>query len=271
MPEVAPPKAAPAHSDPYGLGQVRQTGPISVTTTAPASVQNVGPRVDNRVAWISLLFGLVAVGLTLAPALPGSTLWWVAGAAVIALVTAVAALAGRFAGTSTNVVSPAIGVVLGAGATIMVVMGVGILGLVNGALVPTDSSTTTSASVRSLTSTEPLVFSANPALTASGQVVQTIATAMNHTYADGKSSLAAGQSWPASVKFTATEVVAADGTVIATIPAGHVLGYTRSADGESYQFTVSATNPSEVAVYNSAANRFGFRCLASDTNCVPSR
>jgi hypothetical protein len=168
------------------------------------------------------------------------------------------------------VIAPAAGIVLGAAATVMVVMGVSILGLVGGPVAPAQASTTT-ASVAPVTSAEPIVFATNQSLTTNGQVLQSIATAMNRTYAGGNSRLAAGQSWPASLKFTATQVIATDGSVIATIPAGHVLGYKRSADAKSYQFTVTASNPTEVAVYNSGIDRFGFRCVPSDANCVPTR
>jgi Protein of unknown function (DUF2510) len=271
LPEVTTPKAAPTHNDPYGLGQVRQTGPIAVTPAAPSAVLSPSAATDNRVAWISLLFGLIAVGLTLIPSLPGSTLWWVASAAVVSLVAAVIAIAGRVAGTSSNVVAPALGTILGAAATVMVVTGVGILGLVTGSLAPASAAAPAStANLALATSTEPLVFPANQRLTADGQVLQSVATAMNRTYAGGNPTLSAGQAWPASVKITSTSVVAADGTVIATIPVGHVLGYTRSADAKSYQITVADSNPTEAAVYESAANRFGFRCLPGDPKCVPT-
>lgn len=268
MPEVIAPRSAPALNDPYGLGQVRHTGPIAIDVQPVTASQAPTGGIDNRTAWVSLLFGLIAFGLTLVPSLPGSTLWWVSGAAIVALVAGVVAIAGRVAGTATNVISPVLGVLFGGAATVMVVMGIGIVGLVSSALVP--APVPSPAAIAPASSTEPLVFPTNQTLTGSGQVVQTIATAMNRTYAGGNATLSAGQSWPASVQFTSTQVVASDGTVLGTIPAGHILGYKRAADGKSYQITVAATNPSEVAVYDSSSNRFSFRCLPTDTSCVPT-
>jgi hypothetical protein len=274
MPEVVAPKSAPVTGDPYGLGQVRNTGPITVPAMTEHASGGSRFSLDNRVAWTSLLFGLVAVGLTLAPSLPGSPLWWVASAAVVSLVTGVVAVAGRVAGTSSNVVAPVVGVVLAAAATAMIVTGVGIFGLINSAaaaIEPAAAATPSSAALAPVSSVEPLVFPANQDLTASGQTLQQVATALNTTFAGGNSSLAAGQAWPASITFTDTQVLAADGTVLATIPSGHVLTYKLAADGKSYLLSVSGSNPSQVSIYDSATNRFSFRCLATDTTCTPAQ
>jgi hypothetical protein len=215
----------------------------------------------------------VAVGLTLAPSLPGSALWWVASAAVVSLVTGVVAVAGRVAGTSSNVIAPVAGVVLGAAATVMIVTGVGIFGLINSAAAAIEPSTATPApaAIAPVSSVEPLVFPANQDLTASGQTLQQVATALNTTFAGGNSSLSAGQSWPASVQFTDTQVLGPDGTVLATIPAGHVLTYKLAANGKSYLLSVSGANPSQLSIYDSASNRFSYRCLATDTSCTPAQ
>jgi Protein of unknown function (DUF2510) len=275
MPEVVVAKTAPPQNAPYGLGSVRPsaTGPIPVSAAVAVPSRGLRGAENNRAAWISLLFGLVAVALTFVAPLPGASIYWVGGAAVMSLGFAVAAVAGRVAGSARNVVAPVVGVVLGATATIVIVLGIGLLGLVNsatGALLPTSSTTADATQAAPLTSAEPLVFPTNGALTDSGKAVQQIATAMNTTYAAGKASLAAGQSWPATLKLTTTQVIDLNGTVLVTVPAGHLLGYERSADKKSYTFRVTGVNPTQVAIYNSATDRFSFSCLDSDKTCVPS-
>jgi len=275
MPEVVATKAAPAQNDPYGLGSVRTSTTGAMPVSATVAVPSHGPKgaENNRAAWISLLFGLVAVALTFVGPLPGASIYWVGGAAVMSLGFAVAAVAGRVTGSASNVVAPVVGVVLGATATIVMVLGIGVLGLVNsatGALLPTSSTTADATHVAPITSTEPLVFPTNGVLTDSGKALQQIATAMNTTYAAGKSSLSAGQSWPATLTLTATQVIDANGTVLVTVPVGHLLRYERSADKKSYTFHVTGANPTQIAIYNSATDRFSFSCLDTDKTCVPT-
>jgi hypothetical protein len=93
---------------------------------------------------------------------------------------------------------------------------------------------------------------------------------MNHKYAAGKPTLAAGETWPATIKLTGSQVIAPDGSVLANIPAGHSLGYSLSTDRSSYTVTVAGANSTEVASYSSAADRFSFRCAATDTDCAPT-
>jgi hypothetical protein len=277
MPEVTRRPTAPSQSNPYGIGTVHLTGtgPIDVADpTDSVAIDSRGP-LNNRAAWLSLLAGLVAVALTLAGSLPGSTLYWVGGAAGLALVLAVVALAERVAGTASNVIAPVFGVVLGTAGILLVVMGISVLGVVTSAtsaLFPPSSGSAALQTASATTSTEPLVFPSNSELTSDGTIVQQLATAMNTTYAGGNPSLGAGESWPARITFTPTTVLAADGkTVLATIPSGHLLSYKRSADSRSYQFSVAGTNSSEIASYNSATNRFSFSCASTDPNCVPTR
>jgi hypothetical protein len=198
----------------------------------------------------------------------------VLGASVIAVTSAVIAVAGRVRRTSDNLVAPAIGLVLGGAATVLMVTGIGLLGVVSAAtdaLVPSSATSSTAASVTPTVSTEPLVFPTNQALTADGKALQQIATAINTTYAGGHSSLGSGQHWPTAVKFTSTQVLGADGTVLATVPAGHLFSYTLASGGKSYKFTVTGTNATEIATYDSGTDRFSFTCLSTDTNCVPQK
>ncbi|HMH58243.1 MAG TPA: hypothetical protein VK537_03590, partial [Galbitalea sp.] len=132
------------------------------------------------------------------------------------------------------------------------------------------SSTTATATAPPATSSEPFVFPSNPVLTASGTVVQQVATAMNRKYAAGKPALTAGESWPATIKLTGSQAIAPDGSVLTTIPTGHSFGYSLSTDHSSYTVTVTGANSTEVASYSSGVDRFSFRCAATDTDCVPT-
>ncbi|HEX3678796.1 MAG TPA: hypothetical protein VHU90_03665, partial [Galbitalea sp.] len=183
------------------------------------------------------------------------------------------AIAQRISGRTTNVWAPILGILLGGVAAGLMLMGIAVLSLFNSGtseLLPTSSTTADAEVAPPPASSEPFVFSANPTLTADGSAVQQLATAMNQKYASGKPSLVTGQTWPATITLTGTQVTAPDGTMIATIPTGDSVGYSLSADQKSYTITVTGANPTEAASYGSGIDRFSFRCASTDTNCVPT-
>ena len=275
MPEAPQPKSTAAHTDPYGLGAVHSANYVPVAgpaAVASPAAQSSG-RQDNRAALLSLMFGLLAAGFTLVSFLPGASVYWVSGSGAIAILWGVIAIAYRATGRSTNLWAPIIGILLGGTATTLMLLGVAVLGIVNsatGGLLPTSATTASAQAAPPALSSEPFVFSSNPDLTSDGSVVQQLATAMNQKYASGNAELGAGQSWPASVRITPTQVIGADGSVLATIPAGHILGYSLSPDKKSYTFTVAGANRLEIANYTSGLDKFSFTCPPTDTNCVPT-
>jgi hypothetical protein len=245
-------------------------GASATPTTVPEGIRTV----NNKPAWLSLVFGVVAFAMTLVSFLPGSSTLWVSGAAVLAILWGLLAISHRARNRATNVWAPIVGILFGLGATAIAVFGVGMIDIVNsatGGLLPT-SSTTSSAlgnPVRPV-SPEPFVFTENAALTQDGTAVQQIATALNQNYAAGSSTLQVGQAWPQSLKFSGTQVLAADGTPLATVPGGHFFSYTLAPDGKSYTFIVTSGSRTDRAIYNSATNNFTFACPAADTTCVPA-
>jgi hypothetical protein len=261
------------HVNPYSIGVVPASDydPEDFESSSPVYVHRVSDANSNSAALLSFVFGLLAVAVTLVTFLPDPKTYWVAGSGAIAVLLGIIAIAQRVSGRSTNSWAPIVGILLGGTATALVVMGVSILGPFNlapGGLQPASSTTATSQSAPPAASTEPFVFPGNPVLTANGSVAQQVATAMNRKYASGKPTLGAGESWPATIKLTGSQVISPDGSVLATIPTGHSLGYSLSTDHSSYTVTVAGANSTEAASYSSAVDRFSFRCAATDTDCA---
>ena len=243
------------------------------TTAYPTAVPDQTFAISNKSAWLSLLFGVVALGMTLVSFLPGSSTLWIAGAAVVAVLWGLHAISRRVNNRATNLWAPIIGILFALGATAIAVLGIGVISIVNnatGGILPTSSTTSAAVTIPiRAVSPEPFVFTNNDALTQDGTAVQQIATALNQNFAGGNSTLGPGQAWPQSLKFTATQVLADSGTPLATVPTGHFFSYSLSPDGKSYTFTVTAGNRTETAVYSSATNHFTYACPTADTNCVP--
>jgi hypothetical protein len=267
MPEVIVPKTAPTQAAPFAMSIAEvSNGGFAATTVSPPV------RGKNAAAWFSIAFGLASVVTSALNSLPGPTTIWIAGAGVVAVVFGGIALLYRFQGRATNLWAPIIGIVLGASLSSLALFGITITSVVDsaaGAYVPVAPAA--SRSVIAETASEPFVFSENQPLTESGTEVQQIATALNRTFAGGNSTLSAGQAWPTSLKFTATEILAPSGTPIATVAAGHFFTYAVSRDGSSYTFTVTSGNHDATAIYYSATNKFGFTCLPSASGCTPER
>jgi hypothetical protein len=260
----------PASNHVIGVVPASNYDPDEYLPADPAPVR----KSNNNLAWLSLLFGLLAVGFMIVTFLPGPKTYWVTGAGAVAILLGIIAIVQRISGRTTNVWAPIFGILIGGAAAALMLMGIAVLSLFNtgtAALLPTSSTTASAEVVPPPASSEPFVFAANAALTADGSVAQQLATAMNQKYAAGKPALAAGQSWPASIKFTGTQVIAPDASVIASVPTGDTVGYALSADQKSYTVTVSGANPTEVASYGSGINRFSFTCAPTDINCVPTR
>jgi hypothetical protein len=275
------PATVTGHTNPNGIGVVPSASysigvaPVSHYDTGSYATADLIPagKSNNNTAFLSLLFGLLAVGFMIVTFLPGPKTYWVAGAGAIAIVLGIVAIAQRISGRTTNVWAPILGILVGGGSAALMLMGIAVLSLFDSGtavLLPTSSTTASVVVAPPPVSSEPFVFAANPVLTADGSVVQQLATAMNQKYASGKPTLAAGQAWPATIKVTGTQVAAPDGSAIATIPSGDGVGYTLSADKKSYIITVNGTNSTELASYGSEADRFSFQCASADTKCVPT-
>lgn len=262
MPAAKPTAAARQSANPYpaGFDQTYTTARIPVLV-----------RVSNRAAWLSLLFGVAALGLTVVSALPGSPIIWVSGVGVVAVIWGIRALARLRSGRSTIVWAPILGMLLGIVATISMVLGIGLMSLA-GSIGPQSPAAGSSPSVVSppKTSPEPFVFPSNSQLTADEVAVQTLATAVNRAFAGGNSKLATGQAWPTSLTMSGSNVLTATGKHVATLPAGLTAHYQLATNGSSYQIAVTGENTAELATYNSGSNGFSWGCLATDTNCTPS-
>jgi hypothetical protein len=276
-----PIKAAPASvaarptANPYGLNGVggvssaphpAMTGETPIVNGATA----VNPT-SNRAGWLSLFFGLIALGLTVANMLPGSQFLWVSGAGVIATLWGVRGLARLRSRRATIVWAPIIGAVLGVVAIVAMVLGVNIVSF-SGVIASQNSSDAPTSTVAALptTSSEPLVFPTNSGLTTDEKSVQTLATAINRSYAAGSAALKSGQAWPASLRMQGSAVIAPNGHVLAVLPVGLTANYQLSADQAGYHLAVSSAHASELATYSSSSNGFSWSCLRSDANCTPA-
>ena len=284
MPDAPAARAAAVtgHTNPHGIGIVPASSyGIAVAPASAYGTELYGSadpvlarKSKNNTAFLSLLFGLLAVGFMIVTFLPGPKTYWVAGAGAIAILLGIIAIAQRIGGRTTNVWAPILGILIGGSATTLMLMGIAVLSLFNSGtseLLPTSSTTANAEVAPPPASSEPFVFPANPALTVDGSVVQQLATALNQKYASGKPALAAGQTWPATITLSGTQVTAPDGSVIATVPTGDSVGYSLSANQKSYTITVSGANRTEAASYGSGIDRFSFKCASTDTSCVPTR
>jgi hypothetical protein len=285
MPDAPATKAATltGHTNPHGVGVVPAAsfGVVPPSTYAPedypetdrASARSAN-KSKNNTAFLSLLFGLLGIGFLFVAFLPGPKTYWVVGAGAIAILLGIIAIVQRISGRTTNVWAPILGIVTGGFAAVLILLGIAVPSLVNSTaeeLLPTSSTTASAEVAPPPASSEPFVFASNSALTDDGSMVQQVATALNQKYGAGKPALATGQDWPASLELTESQASTPDGSVLATIPGGHDLGYALSADKKSYTVTVTGPNPAEAATYNSEIDRFSFTCAATDANCVPTR
>jgi hypothetical protein len=278
LPAAKAPVATTTGPNPYGLNGGTTGGYVPLGNTGPISIAaaHSGPT-SNKTALFSLVIGAAAMGLTYETALPGLTSYYVVPVAIFAILASVRALLLRREGRATNAWAPILGILFAAVAMVIVLFGITLVGLVNSVSGGMENASATSPSAPATytatpsTSTEPIVFSGNSQLTQAETTVQTVATALNRTYASGSSSLGTGQAWPTTLTITATTVVGAHGAKLADLPAGFTVKYLPSSDGTSYRLVATGTNPNELATYNSATNRFSWSCLPSDATCVPSK
>jgi hypothetical protein len=275
-PAQVAPVATTTGPNPYGVnGGVR--GPYVALNTGPVSVASAAstPK-SNKTAWLALLLGAAAVALTYETVLPGVPSYYVVPVGILAILAGVRALLLRREGRAANAWAPVGGILLGTAATVVVLLGISLVGIVNsvsGGIVNTSANSPAAPATYTATpwtSAEPMVFPSNSQLTQAETAVQTVATALNRGYASGQSSLAAGQAWPTAVTTSGTAVIV-HGSRLAILPKGFTLKYLPSADGKSYRLVSTGANPNELATYNSATNAFSWSCLPSDATCVPTR
>lgn len=229
------------------------------------------PEVSNGAALLALLFGAASVGLAaIGQGILPYPQVWVSLACTVALIFGVRALVLYRRREASIRWAPTVGILLGLIATVTVFFGSTVL-TVLGSVVPQAPPTLAPVSAQAPEhSSEPLVFPLNAGLTAQEKSTQTIATAINRTFAGGASTLPAGKAWPASLRMSGSTVIAPSGAHLANLPKGETASYALSSDGKSYQLTVTGSNSSEVANYNSQLNAFSFTCSTGDSTCTPS-
>jgi hypothetical protein len=275
MPEVSQAKAASPNSNPYGLAAISQTGHSSSMGAfgqINAEAENPAGPVSNRAAALAFMFAFVALALNLVTALPGSPTIWIGAASLIAVLWAVRAIVLRAQRRATNAWVPVVSIVFAVGAAAITLLGINVMGLMTTAVAQLATPTAPTAEAVAVApqfSAEPFVFASNQSLTSDGTTVQQIATALNRAYAGGNSSLGAGQAWPAAVTLTDTQVMAPAGSLLATVTPGYAFTYRLAADLKSYSLAVTSGDGTEVAIYYSASDNFGFTCPSADAHCVP--
>ncbi len=267
------PKNPATAPNPYGITAVQPASyaPMNGANGAGADVPERAYPISNRAGALSVFFGIIALALTLISALPGSPMLWICGASVVAVLWGARAILRHIQGRATNLWAPVIGILLGLSAAAITLLGVNVIGMVNsatGGLIPT-ASTTVSPVTALQTSPEPFVFAGNQTLTGDGTTVQQIATALNRTYASGNSTVGSGQTWPASLTFTDTQVIDPSGTPLVTVAPGYAFTYKLSTDKSGYSLSATSDDHTEFAIYYSATDNFSFNCPLTDTNCVP--
>ncbi|HEY2644428.1 MAG TPA: hypothetical protein VGI56_11810 [Galbitalea sp.] len=97
------------------------TGPLSLPPLLQTSSQRHVMVVvhQNRAAWTSLVFGLIAIGIAVSDALPVSTDEYASAIGLFAVYWGIRGIIRRNAGFASNLWAPIVGIVLGAVATVL--------------------------------------------------------------------------------------------------------------------------------------------------------
>jgi hypothetical protein len=276
---VASAPAASTGPNPYGLNGGTRAAYVPLGHTGPISTSAAASNLpkSNATSWFALIVGAAAVALTYETVLPGSPMYYVVPVGIVAILGGVRALLMYREKRATNAWAPILGILFGAAATAIVLLGISLVGIVNsvsGGMVNTSVTTPSAAATFTTTpwtSAEPIVFPTNSQLTQAGTAVQTVATALNRTYANGASKLTPGEAWPTALTTDGVVVLDSSKAHLATLPTGFTLKYLPATNGKSYRLVATGTDPNELATYNSATNAFSWSCLPSDAACVPTK
>jgi hypothetical protein len=249
--------------------------------------------VNNAVAWVSFVAGLVSIASIFAFALfPGSYFLPVFG--LTAIITGARAISRHRRGSVTVLWAPIIGLVLGLIAEFILILGI-IFAATGVGTTPTSLSNSGN-NIGSDTGTNPgaapaSVFgptgsttnydmgvnqltylpTSNGTLSQSATTARSLVAILQQDYANGKAGTAANGSWPISLTYTQYgAVTASDGRDLGYIltPGDH-LAYSVESDG-SFLLEISGANTTELAVYASNTTEYLAWCEASDNTCKTS-
>jgi hypothetical protein len=227
--------------------------------------------VNNSIAWISLVAGLVSIGaIFFAVMFPGNYYLPIFG--LTATITGIRAISRYRRRTVTNLWAPIIGIVCGVIAEFILILGmiIGTTGVPTSAPMPvsTVGPTGSTTNYDMGQGTPQYLPSGNATLSQATMDETKIVSVLQADYANGKTGAAADGSWPSEILHNAAgEVTTSDGRDLgALISPGWHLAYKLEPNG-AYLLEVSGTNTTEVAVFVSDTSEYAAWCEASDTTC----
>ena len=235
-------------------------------------------QVNNAVAWLSLIAGVLAVGaIFIRLALPNGS-FYLPVFGLTAIISGIRAIVRYRTRRVTVLWAPIIGVVLGAIAEILLFAAIIIpaaAGAANGTSAPTkleEIGPTGTITVHDMGTGSPQYMPTSngtleQATTTLSNLVQTLKT----DYAPNLTGAAADGKWPTQVSHNAAGAVhSSDGRNFGDIlqPGWH-LAYTVEPDG-SYLLAISGTDDTELATYSSRTDEYSTICEATDQTCGTS-
>jgi hypothetical protein len=256
--QAAPPQA-PQHTPVEARPLVQ---PAPVQTRAYVPFQNVpfqnanlaeepwiqGPTTNNRPAWLSLLFGLLAVlMIVLGNRIPFGSLVLIPAAA-LAVVFGIRALVLRRSGR-TSIRWPAIiGIVLGGLTTLLMLIGLLAAAIFLGAVVAHSSQS--GSPVQSSGNTELMQMTASARL-----IEQEI---RSHT---------PGNDWPTTLAADASGRIEYQGAFLGGVESGETFAYQTTESGRSYQFEIIGRTPGDRVLFTSATKTLVATCNTAEPTC----
>lgn len=257
-PEYASAAPSFAADNPYGGAQVQATpqaaqyepfqGPSYTTTPAwqPSNSASSAP-VSNRTGWISLGAGAAGLAIVVVSSMLGQHVYLLYFPVLVGIGYGIRSLIQRAAGTSTSLIAPVLGILMGlaaGGLFLSVVFTGSLLGIQ-----PTDAFDPTSNAAR---------FPKNPELSSVFETVRQIERGIQDTYAAG--------SYPTDVVADASGNVTVDGTTLGTVLPGQTFTYTL-VDPRTFTVMITATIPGESVIYDSVKNQLLANCFEDDALC----
>lgn len=228
--------------------------------------------VNNTVAWVSFVAGLVSIGaIFIATLLPGTYFLPVFGlTSIIAGIRAIIRYRQR---TVTVLWAPIIGMVLGGIAEFILIAGM--VAFSNQVAAPPTSQTADIIGPTGTTTRYDMgvgspqyVPTSNATLSQAALDVSKVVQVLQTDYTDGKVGAAASGSWPGDLVHDASgDVKTIDGRDLGTlISPGWHLAYTLDGTGNMI-LAISGPDTSELAVYDSVNNEYLAWCESSDATC----
>jgi hypothetical protein len=225
-----------------------------------------------------VLVGTLALCLSIVGIMPGAPFFYYSAGGILAVIGGARALGRSRAGLGTSTVSPVLAILLGSLAVLFMV-----IGFVEHVVFPSsalnDSYGNSQTNFGAVPGSASQVLPPTPTWKQDASLTQyetsatQIALAIYATYNGGSVSVGDGvqPQWPTGLTVNAQGVVSfPTGTGATTIPGDEVVTYVRSSDGTSFDIAVAGGTRKEVAIYDSATNRFSWVCYSGASPACPA-